>query len=381
MVFERLEDGLFMKVEDITRENTRKEMNNIASKMGMERPGRYSTKKILAEEMLKFIEEQNFEDELANKSEEVKKLLKKVRETNLNLDEFKKGFKEMRAAKDGYNLPKAIELAENLIINGENLLDAKQVIDEIKVNLRKFPEGKIKLGYKEDLKEIVNGFKEGDYSQRVIELKELSDDIKNQYELKIKLEDKFPLARQKLSKLRKIDVDIGLLKKLVNRAVKARKRGAYQEGNEYIDKFLEQCEVVIEISKKIEDCKSNIRELKKLDLDIDHYIQVFQTAKQKADTGDFQYSLELMKDINDEMRQDIQNTRKSLDKKELEEETNVQEEPVVSLEEETVGTESDTEIEKDVYSKEGLRQINRKLDDMENHLDEIKKLLEKLIEQ
>ncbi len=373
-----------MKVEDITRENTRKEMNNIASKMGMERPGRYSTKKILAEEMLKFIEEQNFEDELANKSEEVKKLLKKVRETNLNLDEFKKGFKEMRAAKDGYNLPKAIELAENLIINGENLLDAKQVIDEIKVNLRKFPEGKIKLGYKEDLKEIVNGFKEGDYSQRVIELKELSDDIKNQYELKIKLEDKFPLARQKLSKLRKIDVDIGLLKKLVNRAVKARKRGAYQEGNEYIDKFLEQCEVVIEISKKIEDCKSNIRELKKLDLDIDHYIQVFQTAKQKADTGDFQYSLELMKDINDEMRQDIQNTRKSLDKKELEEETeeiNVQEEPVVSLEEETVGTESDTEIEKDVYSKEGLRQINRKLDDMENHLDEIKKLLEKLIEQ
>ncbi|MGM0405775.1 MAG: hypothetical protein ACQEQM_06505 [Thermoplasmatota archaeon] len=373
-----------MKAEDITRANTRKEMNNIAIKMGMGNPESFSTKSELAEEMVKYIDEHGIEDELEKKVESIKNLLKDVRETNLDLTEFKKGFKKMRTAKNEYNIPKAVELADYLIKQGESLLEAREIIDEIKGRLGDFPGGDVKSGYKEDLKKLINGFKEGEYSHRVVELKELYDDIEDHYELKKKLEDKFPSARQKLSELRKIDVDIGMLKKLVNAAVQARKRGAYQEGIDDIDEFLEQSEIVIEVSVKIEECKSYIRELKKLDLDIDHYIRIFQTAKQKADSGDYQYSLELLKDINDEMRQDIEKAKESLEKEELEEveEAGIEEEPVETDEvEETVEAESEIEIEEHIYPEESLKEINRKLDDMENHLFEIKQLLEKLVEK
>jgi len=371
-----------MKAEDITRENTRKEMNNIASKIGMGNPESFSTKSELADEMVKYIDEHGLEDELVKKVEDVKELLKDVRETSLNLDEFKKGFKKMRTAKNEYNLPKAIGLAEYLIEQGEHIIKAKGVIDEIKTRLSDFHEGEIKSAYKDDLKKLINGFKEGEYSHRVVELKELLEDIEEHYELKKKLEDKFPSARQKLSELRKIDIDIGSLKRLVNSAVQARKVGEYQKGIDDIEKFLERSELAIEISNQIEECKSSIRELKKLDLNIDHYIRVFQTAKQKADSGEYEYSLELLKDIEDEMDKDIEKAEESLEsEKPIEEVEDTDVEETLDVDEETVEIETNIETEKAIYFEENIKQINRKLDDMENHLSDIKKLLEKLVEK
>ncbi|MFW6037961.1 MAG: hypothetical protein ACOC89_00280 [Candidatus Saliniplasma sp.] len=365
-----------MKAEDITRENTRKEMNNIAAEMGIDDPKSFSTKSELADEMMDHIEEHGFEDELDDKVENVKNILRNARDTDLNLDEFKKGFKKMRTAKKEYNLPKAIEMADYLIEQGESIIESGEVIDEIKDRLGDFPEGEIKSGYKEDLNKLLDGFKNGEYNHRVIELRELLDDIQDHYELKQKLEDKFPSARKKLSELRGIDIDIGMLKRLVNGAVQARKEGSYQKGIDNIDEFLDQSEIVLDISDKIEDCKNNIRELKKLGLDIEHYIRVFQTAKQKADSGDYQYSLELLKDINDEMRQDIEKAEEEVDLEEIEEAEEEEKFEEEEADEEPLQSESKAEI----YPEESLKEINRKLDDMENHLFEIKQLLEKLVE-
>ncbi len=371
-----------MKAEDITRENTRKEMNNIALKIGIENPESFSTKSELADEMVKHIEVHGLDDELDSKVEEVKDLLKDVRETNLNLNEFKKGFKKMRTARNECNLPKALDLAEHLIEQGKELIEAKEVVDQIRDLLSDFNEGEVKTAYKEDLKKLLVSFEEGEYAHRIIELKELLDDIQDHYDLKNKLDNKFPSARQRLSHLRKIDLDIGSLKRLVNSAVQARKKGEFQKGIYHIEKFLEQSELLIEINSKIDECKSNIRQLKDLDLDIDHYIRVLQTAKQKADSGEYQYSLELLKDINDEMGHDIEKADEPLDEEELEEfeETDVEEEPVESADvEETLEPEIDTK--KEIYSEENLNQINQKLDDLEEHLLDIKELIEKLVEK
>jgi len=372
-----------MNSEDITKANTRKEMNDIAKKLDIKNPKRFSNKSELAEEMIAQIKEQGIEKELDDKFKDIKDLLRKARETGLNFDEYKEGIKKFREAKKRFDYPEAVELSEFLIEQGENIIQSKKIIDDTKEEISKLPQGEIKKSYMEDIKKLINGFKEGEYGKSLVEVKELLDDVQKHNELKKELESQFPAARKKLSSLRKVDIDIEKHKMLLNDTVKALKSGRYKEGLEKIEEFLKRSETVLDISKKIEGCKENIRYLKKSGSDINHYLRVFKTAKKKADSGEYQYSLELLKELNEEMEQDISEVEEISE--DIAEEELEETEPENKIEENIaeIGSQGKVNagVNKTDISDKNLENVNRRLDDLENHLIDIKELLRKIVEE
>lgn len=352
---------MVIEEEDIVRENTRKEMNSISVRLGIDNPGSFPNKTKLAEEMIKVIEEEGYQEKLEEKTQRVKDLLRKSRETRLNLSDFKETFKKMRDAKDKYDVPKALSIADELIEKGESILEIKDLIDRIRGRLKELGQEEIKSRYREEMKELIGSLEEGHYRSTEKKLRDLSEGIENTYNKKSKLEESFPKARKRLNKLRRVDLNIDNLKILVNAAVQARKKGEFQEGLEKIDEFLDRSELAFDISKKIERCKSNIRDLKDDDLEIDQYIQVLQNAKEKAESADYKYSLELLKGVNKEMEDDLE---KSSEERPQENNRSV--------------TDTKTNPDDNRLSEEDLLKIQNKLDEIEENLKEIKEVLSKV---
>ncbi|MFO7792935.1 MAG: hypothetical protein R6W73_08170 [Candidatus Saliniplasma sp.] len=345
-----------MEAKDITSENTRKEMNSISVQLGIDEPKAFPNKNKLAEEMIEVIRKQGYEEELEEKTKRVKELLRKCRETKLDLSGFKNGFKEMRNAKGSYDIPKALDLADDLIEKGEILIEIKNLVDDVREKLNDIEQKEIKSRYRDRLKKLIEGLNEGEHRSTEEGLRNLLEEIEDEYRLKQKLEERFSVARKRLSKLRKIDADIEKLKMLVNGALRSRKRGEFRKGLEKMDEFLDQSEMMLIISDMIRRCNSNIRELKKNDLDVEQYIRELQTAKEKADSADYQYSIELLRYINTEMEDDLD-----------------------EVPEAGIGSDSVSEPISNNVSKQDLQELHDKLDEVEDALKEVRNILNKTI--
>jgi len=351
-----------MKPEDITNNNTRKEMNSMAEDLGIENPSSYKNKKELAEAMVPLMDE-GLEEEAEEKMKEVKGLLKEVRKTSLKIDSYKEKFKELRSKKEEELYEESIDIAGELIEEGNKILESDEKVKDIRGLLKETPDGDVKEEFKRNLKSAIKDFDGGSYSPIYDELENLEQDIIEYIDKQDELEDKLTEAKKKLSDIRETKIEIDMLKELVHDAVTANKEKDFEKGLEHVEDFLDRSEMIMEVYEKIGEAKEKVQELKEEDLEFKSYVDILKSCKKKADDGDYKYSLQLLNDAITDMDKDLEK------REEIEEET-----------EEEKSEEKEVTIDDKEIDKQELKNIHRKIEAIEKALKYIKRDLEKMMD-
>ncbi len=356
-----------MKPEDITNNNTRKEMNSMAEEMGIEGPEGYKNKIELAEAMVPLMDD-DFEEEAEEKMKEVKDLLKKVRKTSLKIDSYKDKFKELRSKKEQELYEDSIDIADELIAEGNKIIDSNEKVKDIRELLKETPDGDVKNGFKDNLKSIIKGFDSGSYSSLLNELEDIEDNIVAYNDRQDELEDKLKEAKKKLSDIRETKIEIDMLKELVHDAVSANKEKDFEKGLGHVEDFLDKSERIMEVYEKIGEAKEKVQELKGEDLEFKPYLDILKNCKNKADDGDYKYSLQLLNDAITDMEKDLKEKEEG-EGGEVKEET-----------EEERSEENNVSIDEKEIDKQELKNIHRKIEAIEKALKYIKRDLEKMMD-
>lgn len=334
-----------MDTKDITRKHTRKEMNSIAEDLGLENPQNYRNKAELAEAIIPLMEqEEETEDETPEeevkeeevkeeevKEEEVKEeeeaedeadhdqireefqrirdIWEKAKKTMVDVKEFKNEAKELAALIKDEEWERAEKKKNELVQTGEDILNLKDRFKKIDSLIYKISSKERRKEYLEQLDDLIELTKNGDYGEALKKGNEFKGEIENKVaeleKARDELEEKIKKAKNILSDLRGTKINIGDIKEGLSVAVKAQKDGRFEEGLEKIENSLKDSEKIFEIFDKIQLGKEMISKINRKGLGIQAYLDILKNSKKKADEGDFQYSLQLLDDAIADMKTDL----------------------------------------------------------------------------
>lgn len=355
-----------MKPKDIKREHTRKEMNSLSEKLGIEDPTSYPNKTELAEKMIDSIESGESEENLSETISDIRSILKEARDTEVIITDFKNDIKEINEAKKEGELLKAAEMIDPVIEKGENILFLGERIKEMNELLDEMYEGEKKEELVDRVYELYDKCDEGKYKEALEESDGLLDEIKKEVDEEKDFEDKVKesinKAKEKLSELRKTKIKIDHVKDEIRGAVQAYKEGDLEESLEKVERALEDSEIMLEIAEKLEEGRSRIEVFEEKGLEIESYVDKLKNGEKKVNNREYNHALELLDDVLDQMEGEMEDIKE--EEKEIEE----------------IKGEEEKEIEdKDIPEKK-VKDIHRKIEAIEKAIKFVKKDLEDLHE-
>ncbi len=300
----------YMEASDITRNHTRAEMNELAKDIGIDNPTTYRNKKELAEAMIPLMEETSDEMGIQEAIEDIRSSMDDLKATELPIDSFIERFDEAVKKEKIGEFEEAIRLIDDLQNDRELIFEIKekvQVIDELieflgshdidedgeerRDKIIEYIEHESYIHASEEAGEVLNW------------LEERKEDVRS---MKETVDERLSQARKRLSELRDTPIKLDGVKELVKESAKAKKENKINLALEKVDMALERSDKVEEIFDGLKEGKELIRKIKKKGLIYKSYLDTLKTGKKKADEGDYKYSLQLLNDAIQDMKQEIE---------------------------------------------------------------------------
>ncbi|MFO7792572.1 MAG: hypothetical protein R6W73_06280 [Candidatus Saliniplasma sp.] len=317
-------------------------------------------------------EEEESKEEFREKLSTLKKRVAKVRDTNVDVEPLKSLISDIKEIGVEGDFEKALNKVEDLDQMFEKVLEADEKIIALKDRIEELEEeGHDTKKFEDELEKAIGLADKGDYESALEAFEGLSGDISDfikekeetEAELVAMFEEKLPQTRAMLSDAREYSLDIDPLKNLMRKAVRAGNEGEYEVALEDIDEFYEIYEFLKNISKKLEEGKSLVRELRDNDIRYSRFVKDLKEAKRKSDEGDYEYSLSLLHEVIEDMEE-------ALEEIEQEEELPSPEEIEAEVEAELKETEKDlgSEAEEEIPSEEIEAEIEAELKETEKDL-------------
>ncbi len=299
----------YMKASEITRNHTRAEMNELAKDLGIDNPTTYSNKKELAEAMIPLMEDASDELGIQEAIDDIRSSMEDLKSTELPIDSFIERFDEAVKKEKIGEFDEAIKLIDDLQKDRELIFEIReklQVIDELieflgshdidedgeerRDKIIEYIEHESYIHASEEAGEVLNW------------LEERKEDVRS---MKETVDERLSQARKRLSELRDTTIKLDGVKELVKESAQAKKENKIDLALDKVDMALERSDKVEEIFDGLKEGKGLIRDIKKKGLIYKSYLDTLKTGKKKADEGDYKYSLQLLSDAINDMKQEI----------------------------------------------------------------------------
>ncbi len=298
-----------MKASEITRNHTRAEMNELAKDLGIDNPTTYSNKKELAEAMIPLMEDASDELGIQEAIDDIRSSMEDLKSTELPIDSFIERFDEAVKKEKIGEFDEAIKLIDDLQKDRELIFEIReklQVIDEL---IEFLGSHEIDEDGEERRDKIIEYIQHESYIQASEEAGEVLNWLEQRKEdvrsMKETLDERLSQARKRLSELRDTTIKLDGVKELVKESAQAKKENKIDLALDKVDMALERSDKVEEIFDGLKEGKGLIRDIKKKGLIYKSYLDTLKTGKKKADEGDYKYSLQLLSDAINDMKQEI----------------------------------------------------------------------------
>ncbi|GEM_PF-4576478 len=299
----------YMKASEITRNHTRAEMNELAKDLGIDNPTTYSNKKELAEAMIPLMEDASDELGIQEAIDDIRSSMEDLKSTELPIDSFIERFDEAVKKEKIGEFDEAIKLIDDLQKDRELIFEIReklQVIDEL---IEFLGSHEIDEDGEERRDKIIEYIQHESYIQASEEAGEVLNWLEQRKEdvrsMKETLDERLSQARKRLSELRDTTIKLDGVKELVKESAQAKKENKIDLALDKVDMALERSDKVEEIFDGLKEGKGLIRDIKKKGLIYKSYLDTLKTGKKKADEGDYKYSLQLLSDAINDMKQEI----------------------------------------------------------------------------
>ncbi len=297
-----------MESKDIIKNNTRKEMNNIADNLGIDNPESFSNKSALAEELIRVLNDDSTSDHISSYINNIKTTLKKARDSEFDIHAFKENFKELINSKKEGDTLKVLGMIEDVNKQGEDIIVLDEAVKSTKDLIEEIVNKETRNGFEERLKERLEVCSQGEYVQPKVDCESLKKEIitfieeQNDYEKT--LMENLEIAKERLSLLRETKMEIDHVKELVHQAFDAHKAGDLKKSFKNIEEALECSEDILAIYEKIEEGKKRIQEIKESGKEIDTYLEALKQGKKKANEKEYNHAMQILDDALIEMVRD-----------------------------------------------------------------------------
>ncbi len=303
-----------MKPADITSNHTRKEMNAIAEDIGIENPSSFKNKTELANTMVPLLEEKMGEENVPDGIKEVKSILKQIRGTKISMDNYKQKMKLLVEKEKSGDINKARELLAELLERGELLVDLNDRLNVLDETLETIEDEELIREVEDSIDSVVSKPEEDIDEEALREVEEAIEYIEG-YKDRIaarreELEDKIVEAKNRLSELRETSLKINEVKKEFKEGLNAKKENQIELALEKIDEALNKSQLVMDIHERLKEGKELIKKLKKHDFAFHSYLDMLKTGKEKANEGEYKYSMQLLNDAINDMHQELEEFEK-----------------------------------------------------------------------
>ncbi len=292
-----------MKPSDITRNHTRKKMNEMAEDLDIESPSSYKNKTELAKAMIPEIEKKMDEENIPEAIEKIDEIVDSINNSLLDMSKFKSDFEVFKNKYKSGIWYELSEFKDNLLENGDVIVEIDEKLNAIE-NMQE--EGFLN----DEIEVITTKTKDGDYKSalEIVEeaLEGVEEAITEKSKLKEEVEEKISQLKSKLAELRGTKFKLDLLKDLLRESVKAQKNKEYKQALENIEIALDQAKKLELLHEKIMDGKELIKQLKEKGLGFQSYLDMLKTCKQKGDEGDYKYALQMLDDAITDMRKEFE---------------------------------------------------------------------------
>lgn len=134
----------------------------------------------------------------------------------------------------------------------------------------------------------------------------------DQLDIQQRFEEKLMEAKVFLSEARYTNIDVDVIKELVKESVNLRKEGKYEEGIKKSEEAISISQEIIKIFDLLKEGKKKIKELKKNDIDFQHYLENLKEAKDKADEGEYKVSKDILSDSIEQIDEELESVEKQV---------------------------------------------------------------------
>ncbi len=256
--------------------------------------------------------------------EVIEEKVSKVRQLLLQLDDGyidTTGIEELlnmatRARNKDYR-EEALEYAEKVIDIGAKIEDALPTIEEIEQKIKDVADSHEGVDiHIERYNALKKRLGDWTYLEHIENVESLLDDLAGTLNALGTWEvyrNKFDTAKKVLAETRETKINLDSVKSLVRYAVETGKEGKFNRGLEIVDEMMECLDKVNEIHMKIQDAKEDIVKLNELGVDVNQLIQDIKCAKEMADKGEYDESIDMLDTITVRLEDETERAEKGGD--------------------------------------------------------------------
>lgn len=326
-----------MKIEDITSNHTRKEMNEIATGLGIENPRTYSNKQDLAKVMLPLIEENNREKKIFEGLKKVNSLLKDIRKTKVPIDSFKEKVTLLTSEEEVTEIEGVEERIEELLALGGIISDLNDKLKELEIITDSFYHEEARKDVKENIEFILKKAEAGMYSEALEEVTFAVDNIGNQ-EMDSKREEemdiRFEEAKKTISDLRETGAPLGKLKELFKEGLEYKKKGEREAALEKLKEILHLAEMNSGVYTRLKEGRDLLKLMKDNRLDFRSHLEILKACKELSEEGDNERAIKELDITIKNMKEQLEGTKEEDSYGELLRRVEAMEKELVAIKEE-----------------------------------------------
>lgn len=326
-----------MKIEDITSNHTRKEMNEIAIGLGIDDPRTYSNKQDLAKVMLPLIEENNREKTIFEGLKKVNSLLKNIRNTKVPIHVFKEKVRLLTSEEEVTEIEGVEEQIQELLALGGIISEINDKLKELEIITDSFYNEEARKDVQENIEFILKKAEEGMYSEALEEVTLAVDNIGNQdveFKWEEELDIRFEEAKKTISDLRETGAPLDKLKRLFKEGLEYRKRGEREAALEKIKEILRLAEMNSGVYTRLKEGRDLLKVMKDNKLDFRSHLEILKACKELCEEGDHERAIKELDITIKNMKEQLEGTKQDDSYGELLKRVDAMEKELVAIKEE-----------------------------------------------